>query len=53
MWFKYFKGPWERWHYEKWVCDLRAYGNMIDDTYQHRDALIERVLEVGIMNFEL
>jgi len=46
IWFRYVKGPYERYYYERQVSDLRAYGLMFDDQHNMNDPLIERALEI-------
>merc|ERR1712136_518350 len=44
--FRWVKGPYERYHYNRTVADLRAYGLMFDDKYHTHHPLIERVIEI-------
>mmetsp|Transcript_36798 Transcript_36798/g.84757 ORF Transcript_36798/g.84757 Transcript_36798/m.84757 type:complete len:178 (+) Transcript_36798:66-599(+) len=46
IWFRWVKGPWERYAYEREVSHCRAYGLMWDDQYSNNDVLIERTLEI-------
>ena len=46
LWFRYVKGPYERYYYERQVADLRGYGLMFDDQHNHNDVLIERALQL-------
>eukprot|EP00928_Gymnodinium_smaydae_P027350 TRINITY_DN2117_c0_g1_i2.p1 TRINITY_DN2117_c0_g1~~TRINITY_DN2117_c0_g1_i2.p1 ORF type:complete len:178 (-),score=22.63 TRINITY_DN2117_c0_g1_i2:68-601(-) len=46
LWFRYVKGPVERYNYERQVSDLRAYGLMLDDQYNMIEPVIERALEI-------
>jgi len=46
LWFRYVKGPYERYHYEIVVSDLRAYGLMFDDQHQFNEPIVERALEL-------
>jgi len=45
-WFRWFKGPYERWMYETRIQWLRTHGIMEDDTVCERDGMIERALEL-------
>mmetsp|Transcript_12393 Transcript_12393/g.29144 ORF Transcript_12393/g.29144 Transcript_12393/m.29144 type:complete len:178 (+) Transcript_12393:90-623(+) len=46
LWFRFVKGPYERYYYEREVADLRGYGLMYDDMFNCNDPLIERALEI-------
>lgn len=46
QWFKWVKGPYERYHYEMTVADLRGYGLMFDDMHQYNEPVVERALEL-------
>mmetsp|Transcript_33905 Transcript_33905/g.72039 ORF Transcript_33905/g.72039 Transcript_33905/m.72039 type:complete len:178 (+) Transcript_33905:70-603(+) len=46
LWFRYVKGPFERYHYEHQVSDLRAYGLMFDDQHNTHDPMVERAIEL-------
>eukprot|EP00929_Paragymnodinium_shiwhaense_P035598 TRINITY_DN1918_c0_g2_i1.p1 TRINITY_DN1918_c0_g2~~TRINITY_DN1918_c0_g2_i1.p1 ORF type:complete len:178 (+),score=49.47 TRINITY_DN1918_c0_g2_i1:76-609(+) len=46
VWFKYVKGPYERFCYEREVADLRMYGLMFDDMHNMSEPVIERALEI-------
>jgi len=45
-WFKFVKGPWERYCYEQQVAGLRGYGLMLDDCHNDKEPVIERALEM-------
>mmetsp|Transcript_37024 Transcript_37024/g.55977 ORF Transcript_37024/g.55977 Transcript_37024/m.55977 type:complete len:178 (-) Transcript_37024:103-636(-) len=46
LWFKYVKGPFERYQYEHTVSHLRGYGLMFDDRHNTNDPVIERAIEL-------
>jgi ubiquinol-cytochrome c reductase subunit 7 len=46
IWFKFVKGPYERFNYEREVSGLRGYGLMYDDTLMDKEPVIERALEL-------
>ncbi|CAE7939728.1 unnamed protein product [Symbiodinium sp. KB8] len=46
VWFKYVKGPMERYQYEHTVAELRGYGLMQDDQHNDKEPVIERALEL-------
>mmetsp|Transcript_28576 Transcript_28576/g.51943 ORF Transcript_28576/g.51943 Transcript_28576/m.51943 type:complete len:178 (+) Transcript_28576:71-604(+) len=46
LWFRYVKGPYERYNYEREVAHLRGYGLMYDDCLSNHDPTIERALEI-------
>mmetsp|Transcript_17044 Transcript_17044/g.40298 ORF Transcript_17044/g.40298 Transcript_17044/m.40298 type:complete len:178 (+) Transcript_17044:92-625(+) len=46
VWFKYVRGPYERYHYEHIVAELRGYGLMQDDQMNDKEPIIERALEL-------
>ncbi|CAE7878775.1 unnamed protein product, partial [Symbiodinium microadriaticum] len=46
VWFKYVKGPFERYQYEHTVAELRGYGLMQDDQHNDKEPVIERALEL-------
>mmetsp|Transcript_37244 Transcript_37244/g.94605 ORF Transcript_37244/g.94605 Transcript_37244/m.94605 type:complete len:178 (-) Transcript_37244:74-607(-) len=46
VWFKYVKGPYERYQYEHNVADLRMYGLMFDDQHNTNEPVIERAVEL-------
>eukprot|EP00931_Biecheleriopsis_adriatica_P054879 TRINITY_DN3233_c0_g1_i2.p1 TRINITY_DN3233_c0_g1~~TRINITY_DN3233_c0_g1_i2.p1 ORF type:complete len:146 (-),score=22.08 TRINITY_DN3233_c0_g1_i2:202-639(-) len=46
VWFKYVKGPFERYHYERVVAELRGYGLMQDDQHTDKEPVTERALEL-------
>merc|ERR1712085_123104 len=46
VWFKYVKGPYERYYYEHTVGELRAYGLMFDDQHNDKEPVIERAIEL-------
>merc|ERR1712129_430322 len=46
VWFKYVKGPYERYYYEHTVGELRTWGLMFDDQHNDKDPLIERAIEL-------
>uniref|UniRef100_A0A7S4T8J2 Cytochrome b-c1 complex subunit 7 n=2 Tax=Alexandrium monilatum TaxID=311494 RepID=A0A7S4T8J2_9DINO len=45
-WFKFVKGPYERYQYEHTVADLRAYGLMFDDAHNNNEPIVERAIEL-------
>mmetsp|Transcript_88388 Transcript_88388/g.250492 ORF Transcript_88388/g.250492 Transcript_88388/m.250492 type:complete len:178 (-) Transcript_88388:121-654(-) len=46
FWFRYVKGPYERYQYEHHVADLRAYGLMFDDQHNVNEPIVERAIEL-------
>uniref|UniRef100_A0A7S2LJ82 Cytochrome b-c1 complex subunit 7 n=1 Tax=Zooxanthella nutricula TaxID=1333877 RepID=A0A7S2LJ82_9DINO len=46
VWFKYVKGPYERYQYEHAVAELRGYGLMFDDQHNDKDPIVERAIEL-------
>ncbi|CAK8990498.1 Casein kinase I [Durusdinium trenchii] len=46
IWFKYVKGPFDRYGYESLVSELRGHGLMLDDQLNDKEPLIERALEL-------
>ena len=46
IWFRYFKGPFERWEYNNLVRKLRDNGLMMDDVNDDRDVLMERAIDL-------
>eukprot|EP00418_Pyrodinium_bahamense_P094406 CAMPEP_0179038336 /NCGR_PEP_ID=MMETSP0796-20121207/14581_1 /TAXON_ID=73915 /ORGANISM="Pyrodinium bahamense, Strain pbaha01" /LENGTH=198 /DNA_ID=CAMNT_0020734651 /DNA_START=207 /DNA_END=801 /DNA_ORIENTATION=- len=46
LWFKFVKGPYERYQYEHTVADLRAYGLMFDDAHNNNEPIVERAIEL-------
>mmetsp|Transcript_75531 Transcript_75531/g.198024 ORF Transcript_75531/g.198024 Transcript_75531/m.198024 type:complete len:180 (+) Transcript_75531:126-665(+) len=46
MWFKFVKGPYERYQYEVLVGHLRGYGLMFDDQYHTHEPVVERAVEL-------
>eukprot|EP00930_Biecheleria_cincta_P037570 TRINITY_DN2580_c0_g1_i1.p1 TRINITY_DN2580_c0_g1~~TRINITY_DN2580_c0_g1_i1.p1 ORF type:complete len:178 (-),score=41.63 TRINITY_DN2580_c0_g1_i1:120-653(-) len=46
VWFKYVKGPVERYQYEHLVAELRGYGLMLDDQHNDKEPVVERALEL-------
>ncbi|CAE8584641.1 unnamed protein product, partial [Polarella glacialis] len=46
IWFKYVKGPYERYQYEHLIAELRGYGLMQDDQHSDKEPVVERALEI-------
>ncbi|CAL1143435.1 unnamed protein product [Cladocopium goreaui] len=46
LWFKYVKGPFERYQYEHMIAELRGHGLMLDDQLNDKEPVIERALEL-------
>eukprot|EP00437_Effrenium_voratum_P021365 CAMPEP_0181445340 /NCGR_PEP_ID=MMETSP1110-20121109/25537_1 /TAXON_ID=174948 /ORGANISM="Symbiodinium sp., Strain CCMP421" /LENGTH=177 /DNA_ID=CAMNT_0023569381 /DNA_START=59 /DNA_END=592 /DNA_ORIENTATION=- len=46
VWFKYVKGPYERYQYEHMIAELRGLGLMQDDQLNDKEPVVERALEL-------
>merc|ERR1712126_189973 len=46
IWFKYVKGPYDRYFYEHAVAELRGYGLMFDDQHNVNEPVVERAVEL-------
>eukprot|EP00933_Yihiella_yeosuensis_P064830 TRINITY_DN6836_c0_g3_i1.p1 TRINITY_DN6836_c0_g3~~TRINITY_DN6836_c0_g3_i1.p1 ORF type:complete len:198 (+),score=45.38 TRINITY_DN6836_c0_g3_i1:61-594(+) len=46
LYFKYVKGPYERYQYEHLIAELRGYGLMLDDQHSDKEPVVERALEL-------
>mmetsp|Transcript_121200 Transcript_121200/g.241424 ORF Transcript_121200/g.241424 Transcript_121200/m.241424 type:complete len:178 (-) Transcript_121200:101-634(-) len=46
FWFKFVKGPYERYQYEHVVAELRGYGLMFDDMHNTHEPIMERAMEL-------
>lgn len=45
-WFRYWKGPFQKFYYDRCISQMRYYGDVLDDHYFHRSHMIERAHEL-------